>query len=103
MGEGSGEAQALKSYLEADPDAVGRHNSFLSKLFLVQTVWTFSKYLLNKSRIEKGQQQVDESFYSCLSQPNPLDFLDRKFSSGMERREVTGSRKRIQVFDSLPY
>lgn len=33
MGEGSGEAQALKSYLEADPDAVGRHNSFLSKLF----------------------------------------------------------------------
>ena len=32
MGEGIGEAQVLKSYLEADPDAVCRHNSFLSNL-----------------------------------------------------------------------
>lgn len=64
-------------------------------------MWTVSKYLLNESRIEKGQQQIDESFHSCLSGPKPLNFIDPRFSfSGMERREVTGSRKKkIQVLE----
>ena len=58
-----------------------------------------SAEISNDSIGEKGPQQIDESFHSCLSRPKPIDFLDPRFPfSGMERREVTGSRKRVQVF-----